>query len=420
MRALKYFIKDSTEDWYRACLTQFAIDDIDVWKISFLTVFGERGWSKVEYALTYKYLYGSYSDYAIKKLRLLLEIERKMTTESKINQIVVGLPPNVRKLIDRKEIIDVESLMNTLSKFEASIKSNYQQSRNEANQPNKKMANPSKASKEKPELRDKRPCSICANMNFPNRFHPVEKCWNKDEGRIPGMQVHMNDKFVKAETADEAKKKKLIHPEKLLPLIRLRVVVNGEKEVEALYDTGSNVSLINHDLVNKLRLNLSDDRKIFQTLSGRNFTRGRVKLKLKIGETEESIEAYAVKNDNFTYDLLLGLDSIRKFRLTQDEKLCIRQKREEDKREKRSEISQKSEKEIQSHYSPSNTKKLAILLEKHKDTFTDNKFDVGVVKDHEARMKLVMDRYVAKKPYRYSISDQKAIDNLIEELLKKD
>ena len=83
-------------------MTQFAIDDIDVWKNSFLTVFGERGWSEVEYALAYKYLYGSYTDYAIKKLRLLLEIERKMTTESKIKQMVVGLHPNVRKLIDKK------------------------------------------------------------------------------------------------------------------------------------------------------------------------------------------------------------------------------------------------------------------------------------------------------------------------------
>ena len=199
--------------------------------------------------------------------------------------------------------------MNTLSK-EPAIKSNHHQSRNEGSQSIKTMANFTKALEEKPEVQDKRPCSICAKMNFPNRFHPVEKCWNKEKRRVPEMQVHMNDESVEAESADEAQKTRA--PGEVIATDQTQgVVANGRREVEAFYDTGSNVSLIDHDLVNKLELNISDDKTIFQTPSGRNFTRGRVKLRLKIGETEETFETCALKNDNFTYDLLLGPDSIK-------------------------------------------------------------------------------------------------------------
>ena len=91
--------------------------------------------------ITNMYLFGSYTDYEIKNLRLLLEVERKLTTESKINQIVVGLLPNIRKLLDRKDITDVESLMNTLSKFETPIKSNQQQPKYDGEQQNKRVVN---------------------------------------------------------------------------------------------------------------------------------------------------------------------------------------------------------------------------------------------------------------------------------------
>lgn len=42
---------------------------------------------------------------------------------------------------------------------------------------------------------------------------------------------------------------------------------------------------------------------------------------MKINKTEEEIDVFVVRNDNFTYDLIPGLDAIKKFKLKQDENL---------------------------------------------------------------------------------------------------
>ena len=47
---------------------------------------------------------------------------------------------------------------------------------------------------------------------------------------------------------------------------------------------------------------------------------------MKIHNIEKEIEAYIIKNDNFSYDILLGLDVIKKFHLIQDDQLKILQK----------------------------------------------------------------------------------------------
>lgn len=42
---------------------------------------------------------------------------------------------------------------------------------------------------------------------------------------------------------------------------------------------------------------------------------------MKINKTEEEIDVFVVRNDNFTYDLIPELDAIKKFKLKQDENL---------------------------------------------------------------------------------------------------
>lgn len=59
------------------------------------------------------------------------------------------------------------------------------------------------------------------------------------------------------------------------------------------------------------------------------------------------------------------------------------------------------------------------LLEEHDDIFAAAKFDVRLVKNHEARIKLLKDKYIVKKPYRCSISDQRESESQVEELLQK-
>jgi hypothetical protein len=102
--------------------------------------------------------------------------------------------------------------------------------------------------------------------------------------------------------------------------------VNGNHVVDAVYDSGSNVSLVNFDLIKKLKARIFGCQRIFKTLGGTDFTGNRTKLRSRINEVDEELDVYVIRNNNFSYDLLLGLDAIRKFRLIQNEKLDIFQR----------------------------------------------------------------------------------------------
>ena len=60
----------------------------------------------------------------------------------------------------------------------------------------------------------------------------------------------------------------------------------------------------------------------------------RAKLHMKINKLEREIEVHVIRNDNFSHDLLLGIDAIKKFKLIQDENLEIPQKVEDETVEK--------------------------------------------------------------------------------------
>lgn len=191
-----------------------------------------------------------------------------------------------------------------------------------------------------------------------------------------------------------------------------------------------------------MKINIIQQKNVFNTLSGKNFTEGRAKFKLRIDEIEDTFEAYVVKNNEFSYDCLLGLDAIKKFRLTQDENLKIKQmnqkeekreeseKKENEVREEKQEISEINEMktnlisdaETEKEFGKTSNeikKKLEELLRDHEEAFAKDKFDVGTVKNQEARIKLINEKYMAKKPYRCSIPDQKEIDSQVEDLLKR-
>ncbi|KAK9872196.1 hypothetical protein WA026_016250 [Henosepilachna vigintioctopunctata] len=71
------------------------------------------------------------------------------------------------------------------------------------------------------------------------------------------------------------------------------------------------------------------NKQIFRTISGVTCVDNIVKLPLKIHNIEKTIDAHVLKNDNFSYDILLGLDVIKEFNLIQDDKLNILQRNPE-------------------------------------------------------------------------------------------
>lgn len=59
------------------------------------------------------------------------------------------------------------------------------------------------------------------------------------------------------------------------------------------------------------------------------------------------------------------------------------------------------------------------LLEKHKSVVAKDKYDVGTVKDYEARIDMLVNKYCSKRPYRCNIDDKKDIEKQVAKLLER-
>ena len=116
---MKLFMVGLAKDWYQATSKKFRESDYDGWIGSFRTVFTDRGWANVLYAYAFKYVAGSLVEYALKKEGLLLDVEKTMSTTSRICHIVVGLPRKVSEKIDRDQIRSTDELINELRRFES-------------------------------------------------------------------------------------------------------------------------------------------------------------------------------------------------------------------------------------------------------------------------------------------------------------
>ena len=62
------------------------------------------------------------------------------------------------------------------------------------------------------------------------------------------------------------------------------------------------------------------NKNLLKTISGESFSSERAFIKFKINNIEKRIRFYVIKNDNFKFQLLLGLDAIREFHLIKTDK----------------------------------------------------------------------------------------------------
>ena len=107
IKCLKLFLVDSALDWYKSNAIKLKDEKWSDWSDSFLKVYSDKGWSRVRHAYNYKHLGGSFIDYALKKERLILEVESQASQYSMINQIVIGLPTYMQDKLDREPISGV-------------------------------------------------------------------------------------------------------------------------------------------------------------------------------------------------------------------------------------------------------------------------------------------------------------------------
>ncbi|KAK7871567.1 hypothetical protein R5R35_010364 [Gryllus longicercus] len=202
-----------------------------------------------------------------------------------------------------------------------------------------------------------------------------------------------------------------------------------------------------------------------KTINGAKKTKGMITLKIKIYNIEKEMNVFIIDNENFNYEFLIGLDCIKEFKLIQNEDLKITQyynpKEKEEKnknenipdvpgdlREKfqnngqerktnntNSKYLDDAEKEYKVNFNEHvNTDEFEIivnhldvdkqfeidkLIEKYKSVFAKDKYDIGTVKNYEAHIDLIVDKYCYKRPYRCTIEDKREIESQIEKLLKK-
>lgn len=121
------------------------------------------------------------------------------------------------------------------------------------------------------------------------------------------------------------------------------------------------------------------------------------------------MDFYVIKSDEFKYHVLLGLDAIKKFSLSQTTDLKVEQ---DNKRKYCFQIGLEHEDEIKTRVNK--------LIQQNKNAFAKNKFDVGEVKSVEASINLSESTYVTQRPYRCSYIDKKEIDEQVQQLLKAD
>lgn len=219
--------------------------------------------------------------------------------------------------------------------------------------------------------------------------------------------------------------------------------MNDVLEVYGIYDSGSNVSLVNSKLLKLKGEENNKNETNLITINGVSKTSGLTNLKIKIFDIEKYEDVYIIDEQNFNYDFLIGLDLIKKIQLIQDEKLKIGQK--QDKKNKdvctNTETNKKTEGEedkstlqeininfnehvieedfniVVNHLKEDEKTQIDSLMEKYKSVFAKNKYDVGKVNGYEARIDLTVDRYCSKRPYRCTIEDKKEIEEQIGKLL---
>ena len=193
IKCLKIFVADRANDWFQATKIKTPMDNWSPWKESFTKVFAEKGWSKIRYAHNFKYLNGSLIEYALKKLRLVLETDADLPENSRMNLIVLGLPIFIQDRLDREELPDTDTLINKLGQFESSVKYSPpivgSERRTREQSQFEKRTNSNMTPGTTP---NRKACSVCELLGFPARFHPIEKCRNRDRNSSR-MRVNVCD-----------------------------------------------------------------------------------------------------------------------------------------------------------------------------------------------------------------------------------
>lgn len=186
---LRLFLDKSCLDWHSATLTTLTMEaEWSEWKGKFLESFADKEWNTGIYAISYKYNEGSLMEYAMRKEKLLLDMDNDIGTKTLVMLIAAGLPEFVRNKIDRENCESSTGLLHEIRKCEHLASKNSFMKKKEERQDNKKK------------FEERKPCKNCEKLNKGIRYHPEDSCWfkrkNGNETRVIGsnsvIEVDLN------------------------------------------------------------------------------------------------------------------------------------------------------------------------------------------------------------------------------------
>lgn len=173
------YLTNSANKWYASSTKKFENETWNVWKQSFLAVFGVKNWSNITNAFQYKYMGGSLIEYAITKEKLLRDTNENMHDTTIINQIIINTPTYVQGQIKPGSINNLNKLFEELAKINLKENREYHFERSTQSGTSTKLTRMKNNNNSKQTLR--KPCSICENFGFKERYHPEDICRNKNK-----------------------------------------------------------------------------------------------------------------------------------------------------------------------------------------------------------------------------------------------
>ena len=190
---LKFMLEKNCQDWYTSMMIKYTVESTwHTWATKFLQTYGNKGWSHIKYAFNYKYQNGSILEYATKKERLILEINRVIDDSTMIFLIVMGLPDNIMNKIERESLTTTTDLFKEISQYEYLAK--------------KKEWDKPKPRYDYKAANQRTPCSICNKLKKGERFHPESRCYFKDHDvtrRIQSVNNSIETELVEEEQKNE-------------------------------------------------------------------------------------------------------------------------------------------------------------------------------------------------------------------------
>lgn len=175
----RLFLEGSGTDWYSSMLMNLTIDsEWTNWKVNFCETYVDKGWSPVKYVINFN-MSGPLLDYALKKEKLLLEMDKSINPNILINLIATELSDFVTDRINKTDMKETKNLFNEIRSLEHLVK----------NKAFDKKKNTSMNSKEKQEK--KKPCKICEKLGKKNRHHPEDSCWFKTKQTKEENQIKL-------------------------------------------------------------------------------------------------------------------------------------------------------------------------------------------------------------------------------------